>query len=591
VLDEEIREHTPPSSQRESSTLQAIADRLVRVLPEILLFGWASVVMTWPLVMHLSDRVIDRGDPLLTSWIMSWTVRAIGTQPLQLFDGNIFYPEPGTLAYSDHMLAAAPIAAPVWLATGDAIVVNNTTMIVLIALGGWSAFRLALDVTGNRSASAVGGVIFAFSPIIFLHLGHAPLLTTYALPATWLFARRVVREGRLRDVLGLIVFWTLSVLSSWYYGAFISMSLVVLLAVEAILRRRFIDHRRLAVNLAFVVLIVGAVAFAFSRPYVAMQDRYPQATRSVEEAEHYSIRPNSLIASHPDNVLYGELTRRFRSPIAYHEKSFFTGLVPLGLAVFGVVEAARRRRMRESLPWLITGGAMMIIAFGPVVHLFGKDFRFPFYYLFQWLEPLRFIRGPGRAAILTMLALSVLAAQGLARIASSRKGQAVALAALVLVGLEFANIPLTLREAPRPSGVHRHLASSKLEGAVVELPTIVLDSDGEAIGQTRWREAEYVAFSTKHWRPILNGYSGFEPPTHDRMVNEMQSFPNDASIRFLRDRDVSFVVIHYKRVVGSPWAPLADGLNDPNFRLLLDDGSARLYQLLPLVNPDTLRFP
>ncbi len=547
--------------------------------------------MTWPLVIHLSDRVLARGDPLLTSWILPWTVHAIGTQPLHFFNGNIFHPEPGALAYSDHMLAATPIAAGAWLMTGDGILVNNVTVIALIALGGWSAYRLALDVTGSRTSAAVGGVIFAFCPAIFFHLTHAPLLITYALPATWLFARRVAREARLRDALGLAAFWTLSILSSWYYGVFVSLSLVVLLTAEAVLRRRIIDLRRLAVTIAVVAAIVGFVAFAFSRPYTSVQDRYPQATRPLSEAVHYSIKPNSLIAAPPENLLYGDLTESFRSREAYIEKSLFTGLVPLVLAVVGVVGAVRRRRTRESLPWLITGGAMMIIAFGPIVNLFGKDVRFPFYYLYQWFEPLRFIRAPGRAAVLVMLALSVLAAQAIARIGSARTKQAVALVALVLVGLEYANVPLPLTNAPRSSAVHRELASSEIEGAVVELPTVVLDEQGEAVRLTRRREAEYAAFSTEHWRPLLNGYSGFSPPTHKQMVREMQSFPSESSVRFLRERGVVFVVIHYERVIGSPWAPLADGLDDPNFRLKLDDGRARLYQLLPSGNPDSARFP
>ncbi len=535
--------------------------------------------MTWPLAAHLRDRVADRGDPMLLSWILPWTIRALFTQPLQLFQGNIFYPEPNTLAYADHMVAAAPIAAPAWLLTGDGILVNNVTVILLIALGGWSAYRLAFDVTGSRAGAAVAGAIFAFCPPVFSHFSHTNLLTTYAIPAAWLFARRLICTVNRRNAAGLAVSWCLAILSSWYYGVFVTISLIVLLGVELLIHRKQVAWRRLAIALGAVALIVGAVVFVFSRPYEAVRERYPQATRTLQEARLYSAVPSSFLAPPPENRVYGKATESFRTPTSFRENSLFPGVIPAVLAFSAVVVAARQRRFRRVLPWLAVCSAMVVFAFGPSMRFLGYDRKLPFYYLYSWFEPLRFIRAPGRAGVLAMLALSILAAMTIAAIHSRRTQLTFAVVAIALIGVEYTHIPIPLEGSRRPSEVHSYLASADVDGAVMELPTVTMDEHGLQSPGSLVREAWYASYSTKHWRPLLNGYSGFLPPTHKEMVERMQTFPSEGSIQFLRERGVAFVVVHRERINGTPWARLIDGIDNPSLKLLLDDGQARLYQL------------
>lgn len=66
----------------------------------LLLFVGLAVVHLWPLASApgtLSRN--DNGDFVLHEWIMAWVAHAVRTNPLHLFDANIFYPEPGALSY------------------------------------------------------------------------------------------------------------------------------------------------------------------------------------------------------------------------------------------------------------------------------------------------------------------------------------------------------------------------------------------------------------------------------------------------------------------------------------------------------------
>jgi hypothetical protein len=195
-------------------------------------------------------------------------------------------------------------------------------------------------------------------------------------------------------------------------------------------------------------------------------------------------------------------------------------------------------------------------------------------------EPLRFIRAPGRAAVLVMLALSVLAALAIAGIDRARLRRALAVGAVVLIGLEFTHVPIPLEPAPHPTRVHDYLATSPVKGAVIELPTAVPLASGLPKPGTDIREAWYTYYSTKHWRPLLNGYSGFFPPSYRRMIRTMQQFPNTVSLQLLRRRGVAFVVIHRNGLPNSPWEKLGRGFNNPQLQLVLDDGEAWLYRLV-----------
>src|SRR5919204_3137051 len=68
-----------------------------------------SVVMNWPLVLHLGQDIPkDLGDPLAEAYQVAWDGHALAHQPLHLFDSNQFWPFEDTLAFSDALVGYAP---------------------------------------------------------------------------------------------------------------------------------------------------------------------------------------------------------------------------------------------------------------------------------------------------------------------------------------------------------------------------------------------------------------------------------------------------------------------------------------------------
>ena len=99
-----------------------------------------TVVLTWPLVLHPGSLVPnDLGDSLLNMWLLAWDARTV---PLtaKWWNAPQFYPMPGVLAYSEHLLGLSIITTPVIAVTGNAVLAYNAAFFLsfpLCALGAY----------------------------------------------------------------------------------------------------------------------------------------------------------------------------------------------------------------------------------------------------------------------------------------------------------------------------------------------------------------------------------------------------------------------------------------------------------------------
>ena len=87
-----------------------------------------TIVFTWPLALGMaSDVPGDLGDSLLNMWILGWGADQIpkllagDTTWAAYWNGNIFHPEPYSLALSEHLFGQALQAAPILAAAGNLI--------------------------------------------------------------------------------------------------------------------------------------------------------------------------------------------------------------------------------------------------------------------------------------------------------------------------------------------------------------------------------------------------------------------------------------------------------------------------------------
>src|SRR5216683_2909121 len=235
----------------------SLATRLRIVL---VLYVVAALMCTFPLVLHLDDSMTPQGDPLLHSWILAWDIHALTTNPLQLYDANIFFPFPLPLTYSDAMLSGALSVAPVLLFTDNPVLAHNALMLLSLFLAAIGMFLLVRSLTNSDLAGFLSGCIFSFCSVRQAHLEHVNLLQLGWLPFALLYLHRVFARGRLSDYILFGLFTVLQALASFYLAWMTALAYIVFILVE-LASRRCLRAVRQGAGVAAVLLFAAAIVF------------------------------------------------------------------------------------------------------------------------------------------------------------------------------------------------------------------------------------------------------------------------------------------------------------------------------------------
>lgn len=197
--------------------------------------------------------------------------------------------------------------------------------------------------------------------------------------------------------------------------------------------------------------------------------------------------------------------------------------------------------------------AAMWLSLGPLPQVLGRpvEIAAPYGFLYEHVPGFDGVRVPARFAMIVVLMLAVLGGYGAAVL--TRWRYATPLLALLSAAFlaESLVLPFTVngvtptpgyitpearvyRPARAPE-VYKEIARLPAESVIAELPLGESDFDLRA-----------MFYSIGHWRPLLNGYSGFFPPHYGRLavtLIDLVRFP-DAAVEALRRQGATHVVVH-----------------------------------------------
>ena len=367
-------------------------------LVTLLLCG-LTVFFTWPMAQGLSSLIVWHIDPPFSVWRLAWVAHQLFIDPLNLFNTNIYYPEPRTLAYSDAMLLQGLIATPLIKAGMKPLLVMNLMFLTGIVTSGAGMYLLARRLTGHTAAAILAAMIFSFAPYRADHIMHLELQWAVWIPLTlWAF-HRTLSEGRMRDGVLTGVFLICQLLSSIYYALFLMASLAIAGVMTLFLWRSRLT-RPVITGFAVGGVLLAMVAVPYSRPY--RENARSLGHRPASEIVLYSAKPASFLAVTPDHEMLGRWTGGWSSS----ETRLFPGMIAVLLAVLALVPPVC------SVRWLYV--AVLVFAIECSFGLNGRLYPL----LHDWLTPFKGLRAPGRFGILVLLGVSVLAAYGVARVLS-----------------------------------------------------------------------------------------------------------------------------------------------------------------------------
>ena len=306
-----------------------------------LVYSALSVALTWPLVLGLgSDVPGDLGDSLLNMWILGWgadhvprlLTGSIGWS--DFWNANIFHPDPLSLALSEHLFGQVLQILPVYWLTGNIILCYNLLFISTFALSAFGTYLLVRDLTGDKRAAFVAGLVYGFLPYRIASVPHVQVMSSQWMPFALYGINRFVTMGSKRALIGGTAALVMQNWSCGYYLLYFA-PFVPLFAVHRMWTDDKLKDIRIWTSLAGAAGVTLVLTLPFLFPYQEAQ-RVFGLERPFGEIVQFSANVWSYITASENVKLWGKTLRFY----PHGEGETFLGFVPWVLAlvaVFGTI--------------------------------------------------------------------------------------------------------------------------------------------------------------------------------------------------------------------------------------------------------------
>jgi hypothetical protein len=459
-----------------------------------------------------------------------------------------FFPERGTLAYSDTHAGTLPLYAVLRLVSISRDEAWQLWFVIVAGLNTWAAFWLfrALGVNGWLR----GPVVFASAAsgtMVWLAGTHMQMLPVF--PALFAWEQLVRWTGERTPVRLLAVAgWLAWQFAAGPYACFFAVVISAAVGVGWwILARETASapaeslpagsRRRLAAGTLALAATGIALAAVVARVYLA--GLRAGHTRHWSELVDLAPRPGDWFSAAPVRWLYPAGWPGGAHDVVEH--AWLAGFVPWALLLAGLVMIRRVRRDRAS-------GRALALAFGAVTTiLFFTRWSTEFGGVWVWLsgriESLHAFRASGRVAGLLQFALvgaAGLLLQHWTATARSRVVPAVCLALAVILALE--NISVRQPSTATAVALARQRALVEAWRDAGDRPVLAF-APGFSNQPDPWLQLDAWAAALQLHRVTINGYTGGVPGSHLRFVWE----PTEANAHqllaaeWVPEQDVSVV--------------------------------------------------
>lgn len=359
-----------------------------------LAYSVIALVLTWPLVLGLGRDVPgDLGDSLLNMWILAWGAEHLPqllTGALswsQYWDGNIFHPSPLALSLSEHLFGQVLQILPVYWLTGNIILCYNLLFISTFVLSALGTYLLVHDLTGDRRAAFVAGLVYGFLPYRIASVPHLQVISSQWMPFALFGLNRFVTTHSYKALVGGTA---ALVMQNWSCGYY--------LLYFAPFAPLFVLHRMWTLGtlgtlgtpgtrrtwLGLIAAASGALLLTlpFLMPYLEAQ-RVFGFTRPFGEVLGFSANVWSYVTASENVWLWGKTLRYYTRP----EGETFLGFVPWLLAIaaaFVLVrrevaanpsQGDRRRWVRVLLVVMTFAAVIQFVALASAVTFGGFDLK------------------------------------------------------------------------------------------------------------------------------------------------------------------------------------------------------------------------
>jgi hypothetical protein len=558
-----------------------LGDRKALSLIALGYFALLTVIVTWPLLLHLQDRVpgffvADNYEYLWKMWWFKHAILDLGQSPL--FAPDIFYPAGFQLAHAEITPLHTVVGLPLTAVFGEVVAYNLFALLSFI-LAGWATFLLVNDLTSQPWAALLAGTIFVLVPYHTVRYGGIlPQLSIEGIPIFFLGAERWVRTRRWRWVFLAAVGFAMAAWATFYYAFGLLILGPIYLFVR--LRSTSLDRERW-LQAGVLGLLVALALLPVSIPYWQLGQELTLKI-PLDEVDFWSASLTDYLLPAGLHPIWGNWLRtnllsvpREFDQIAL-EFVLGLGFVAILFTIYGI--RFGNRRVTLALAALAVTAALL--SFGPRLHIGrhplilpapdsivdqfhkvmdtigqwspaaesyqalaedGISIPLPGLLLRWFVPPLRGLRAWNRFAVFVSFAIAVLAGIGFAAwqkrevmpktTVGSRRVWASGLIVVALAIFELwpGIIPLQKIEA---RAVDNWLAEQPDQFTIMELPILSALS------------ARQMLYTRYHGKRTAFAYGTYFPIWYRQSFPELEECPESDCLDLLRKWDVRYLLLN-----------------------------------------------
>ncbi|MEV0647984.1 hypothetical protein AB0I28_22230 [Phytomonospora sp. NPDC050363] len=528
----------------------------------------AAVGMTWPAMADPTHTIPhDAGDPLVSAYLIGWGGHALITDPLNLFDLNVFFGQSLSYAFGDTLLGFAP-AGTIGHGQEAALLRYNVLYVLSVALVVFGAYALLRQIGSRVPGAVFGAAALAFAPWRLAQAGHIQIvavggillaLAMLAKGHGWSMRRgyrhRRARWGWVAAGWGVAV-WQLTLgFGMGVPFGYLLAGIVVVAAIAWLLAKRPRIPKWVLLADGIGALVFAGAAVALSIPYYRVAEQYPYAVTDLDLADRFSPSWLSFITAPAESWLWGGLHAPARDAMYWPaETTLLVGFALLGLGLAGFLYSAWSRRQRWFLAIGLVAGIVLTMGTN-----FLDDGEWAYAALHRYLPGFEALRVSGRLVLYVTIVLAILAAGTITRLGDRLHDMAVERRIdprepvhrplLGRVAL-FLPVVLVLLEGVSVMA-HPTVPQAPAALATVQGPTLMLPS-------SRADDALAMLWSSQGYPQVVNGAATFVPRTQDRILDIAVSFPQANAVAAMRRLGVKTVVVQREKIAGTSWQHVLD---------------------------------
>lgn len=594
----------------------------------IIAYFLLTVLMTWPVILHLADGIPGDGfDGWQNLWNLWWVKQALLVEGHNPYYTTYIYPPNGaSLLFHTLNIFNSFWTLPIQLNFGLTVAYNSVVFVSFV-LAGFGAYLLSLytltrlfpGAPGLRLAAFVGGLVFTMSPFHMAHLlGHMQVFSMIWPPFYVLWLLKTLEPWaaspepparQWRNAAISALFLVLASLVAWYHTLYLLIFTGLVLVWT--MWHRWRNSRsapsalRHTLRPLWVVLAIGVgfvlVLSPILIPMIRDAGNRPDLDTGLVQNVTLSADLLAFVTPSEMHPLWGDWAKTIADNFSTttSERLIFAGFVPLALAAFIIIW---RRESRIIKFWVLTTVAFIVLAIGPYLHIGGKivsiggwQIPMPYLLLYYTVPFINLTRSLSRYDLMVMLGLGVLVSIALVQlqiIITSKSIHSsfilhpspfvIPTLAAALILFEFLPVPYPVSSIDTPQ-FYANISADSDDYTLAELP-MNWDRPTPLLHQTTHGKRLLSAYTSRHQAgdltrrtPVFQQWRYLGPDIIDQPLHQIAP-------TIFYDFNLRYIVLDYWQM---PPGPERDGTEQwlaaalPDAAPIYDDGRLKVYPSPP----------